>query len=265
MVRSKQKITFAVVVRSILFNIIFFISTFLLLFTFLPFILFGKKSSLFIAYQWSKLTIFLLRVIAGITYEVRGWENLTPPCVVASKHQSAWETISYNVILKEASFVIKRELCWIPVYGWYLKSAGMIPINRSKKSQALRSVIRDSKRVLLEEKCPYLIIFPEGTRSLPNQQVPYQKGIAALYSALKAPVVPAAINSGCYWGRRKFFKFPGKIVVEFLPPIRPGLPLKEFMRLLEQNIEEASRKLIDGVPYASCSHSVPGQGVKTEV
>ena len=140
--------------------------------------------------------------------------------------------------------MLKKELLSIPLFGWFLKRAGMIAVDRKGGASALRSMARQATETL--ESGRSILIFPEGTRVAPGQTRPYQPGVAALYTQQKVPVVPVALNSGLFWGRRAFFKKPGTIVVQILPPIPPGLDRKAFMRDLESRIEPASAALAGG-------------------
>lgn len=190
---------------------------------------------------WSYTTLWLLRILAGTTYEVRG----TLPqgaTLVASKHQSMWDTIAMTALLDRPAMVLKRELLWIPFYGWYARKARMIAIDRGAGSQAIRRLIAQGKAALAENRP--IVIFPEGTRSAPGNKLEYKPGVAALYRQLDVPCVPAAVNSGLYWGRRGFLRHPGTIVIEFLEPIPTGLDRKSFMETLETRVEAAATRLL---------------------
>lgn len=192
---------------------------------------------------WIDGTLFLLKHVTGIDYRIIGAENLpSTPAVYASKHQSAWETLFLSRYLDYPAFVLKKELLSIPLFGWFIAKAGMIAIDRKAGASALRSMARQATETL--EAGRSILIFPEGTRVAPGQSHPYQPGVAALYTQLKVPVVPVALNSGLYWGRKAFIKQPGTIVVEFLPPIPPGLDRKAVLKELENRIETAATALL---------------------
>jgi 1-acyl-sn-glycerol-3-phosphate acyltransferase len=157
------------------------------------------------------------------------------------KHQSAWDTLILPVVLGDPAVVIKRELLWLPFYGWYAARAGSIPIDRRGGAGTLRRMVAAAREAAAAARP--IVIFPEGTRTAPGQRLTYQPGVAALYQSLGLPLVPAAVNSGLYWGRRSFVKRPGRIVLSFLEPIPPGLPRREVMRELESRIEEATAAL----------------------
>ncbi|MBU0724986.1 MAG: 1-acyl-sn-glycerol-3-phosphate acyltransferase [Alphaproteobacteria bacterium] len=192
---------------------------------------------------WAWGVLVLLRYVAGLHYEVRGRENLPDgPYIIAAKHQSAWETIVFFKEVAYPAYVLKKELLKIPLYGWYAKRARHIVVDREGGSKALRNLLADSKVALERGMVP--IIFPQGTRTAPGAVMPYQSGIAAMYKGLGVPVVPVALNSGLFWGRVAFLKKPGTIVLEYLPPIAPGLDKASFMAELEARTEAASEKLL---------------------
>lgn len=192
---------------------------------------------------WERGIHLLLRTIVGLDYEVRGRERLpATPCIIASKHQSAWETLAFHVIVPKVVVGLKRELTLIPLFGQYLLKAGNIPIDRESPQRAIRSLVEGAKRAIA--RGDHVLVFPEGTRRPPDAPPDYRPGVAALYRSLGVPVVPAALNSGVFWGRRSWLKFPGRIVVEFLEPIPPGLDRATFMRTLEERIETATRRLV---------------------
>lgn len=191
---------------------------------------------------WCQLTLWGLRNLAGVTYEVRGREHIPPgPVLIASKHQSMWETIAYNVILKDPAVIIKRELASIPFYGWYATKQKSIVVDREAHASALKRMVADAKDRLAQGRP--VVIFPEGTRKLPGDAPDYKPGVAALYSQLGVPCVPVALNSGRHWLRSGPWRKPGAIVVEFLPAIPPGLKRPEFMAQLQDKIETATAKL----------------------
>ncbi|MBA4209477.1 MAG: 1-acyl-sn-glycerol-3-phosphate acyltransferase [Parvibaculum sp.] len=190
---------------------------------------------------WSHATLFLLRVIAGTKYEIRG-KLPEDPVLVASKHQSMWDTVVMTAILNRPAMVLKRELLWIPFYGWYAQKARMIAIDRGAASAAIRRLVAQGKAAIAEGRP--IVIFPEGTRSAPGAKLEYKPGIAALYRQLGVACVPAAVNSGLFWARRGFARKPGTIVIEFLEPIPPGLDRKTFMETLETRVETATARIV---------------------
>jgi 1-acyl-sn-glycerol-3-phosphate acyltransferase len=192
---------------------------------------------------WARVSLLLLRVVCGVRAQVRGRESMPEgPCIVACKHQSAWETLVFLVLLPRAVYTPKAELLKVPVFGWCLWRMGHIGIERGGGGAALRSLVRKARQRL--DHGFQVVIFPEGTRGAPGTKRQYYPGVAALYSQLEATVVPVALNSGLYWGRNAFLKKPGTIVLEFLAPIAPGLERREFLDVLEAKIEERTRELV---------------------
>jgi len=233
--------------RSLLFYVVFFGSGTLFLTLALPAMLMPRRVTILVGLGWFTFVMAALRLICGLRHEIRGYENLPDtPCIVAAKHQSAWDTFAFHTFLDDASYVIKRELTRIPVYGWLLIKADMVPVDRSAGAKALRRMVTDARARLADGR--RIVIFPEGTRTAPGERRAYHPGVAALYRQLAVPVVPVALNSGLFWPRRTFLKRPGLIVVEILPPIPPGLPRRDFMRRLEAAIEDTTNRLcgLDG-------------------
>jgi 1-acyl-sn-glycerol-3-phosphate acyltransferase len=228
--------------RSAIFNVLFFAWSALVLALSLPLGLVPRGAMRWSAQRLTMGTLFMLRHIVGLTYEVRGdLSLLRQPVIVACKHQSAWDTFIFYLLARDPAYVMKKELMLIPVYGWLARKQRMIPIDRKAGAGALRGLLRAAETALAERR--QIIIFPQGTRVAPGASAPYQSGVAALYGRLGCPVVPVALNSGCFWPRRSFVKYPGRIVLELLPPIAPGLPKAKFMAELERRIETASADL----------------------
>lgn len=186
----------------------------------------------------------LLRWVGGVKSEITGLENLPDTgCVIVSKHQSAWETFALAEYYRQPTFILKRELRWVPFFGWYLMKFRQIPVDRGKKGKALAAMGKRAAEAIAENR--NIIIYPEGTRRPAGAEPQYKYGIVHLYKTLNCPIVPIALNSGVYWPRRRFFRFPGTIKAEILEPIQPGLPPEEFFKLLQERIETASERLLD--------------------
>jgi 1-acyl-sn-glycerol-3-phosphate acyltransferase len=162
--------------------------------------------------------------------------------LVASKHQSAWDTIALVTLFPDPAMVLKAELLKIPLYGWFCRKFEMIPVERSAGAAALRRMLKAAKTAAAAGR--QIVIFPEGTRRAPGAEPDYKPGIVPLYETLGLACVPIALNSGLYWPRRAFRRYPGTIIVEVLEPIPPGLPRSAFRELLEQRIEEATARLV---------------------
>lgn len=230
------------ILRSLLFDVSFYIASFLLMVIFLPLTLMPGNAVFWAARIWVHVSFWLLRVIVGLSYRVEGLEYApSSPCIVACKHQSAWETLAFHILLDRPAIALKRELTWIPILNLYFLRMGMVSIDRGAGASAVKSLIQGSRRVI-DQNRP-LVIFPEGTRSFPGKPGQYQPGVAALYRSLEVPVIPVALNSGVFWGRRSFVKHPGVITWKFLPPIEPGLSRVEFMEKLVDRIERGCSTL----------------------
>ena len=231
-----------VMARSLLYHVLYGVWALLMSFAFLPSLILPFWASDFIARFWTRSVFWLLRVICGLTYRVEGIDFLPAgPVIVASKHQSAWDTLFFPYKLEKSVIILKRELFWLPFFGWYAKKYGAIGINRRGGASAIRQMIKDSRKPILTGRS--IVIFPEGTRTAPSKKGFYHSGVAALYNQLKLPVVPVALNSGIYWPRRMLIRKPGVITLRFLPPIPPGLPREQFMERLEADIETAQKEI----------------------
>jgi len=229
--------------RALAFNAAFFAWTAIAGTIGLPFLIAPRAVTMRFGQFWARIVLVLLRVIVGLDHEIRGLDRVPrSACIIAMKHQSAWDTLIPLVVFKDPAAIVKRELLLLPFYGWYAARAGSIGIDRKAGAKALRRMIVAARPVAAEERP--IVIFPEGTRVAPGARLPYQPGVAALYQALATPLVPAAVNSGLFWGRRSFVKHPGRIVLEFLAPIPPGWPRRKVMAELEQRIETATAALV---------------------
>jgi 1-acyl-sn-glycerol-3-phosphate acyltransferase len=190
-----------------------------------------------------RVTVWLLRVICGTKMAVRGREKLLPgPVIVAAKHQAAWDTFALISLMRDPALVMKAELLSIPLYGWFCRKFELIAIQRELGPSALRQMVREARTRATAGR--EILIFPEGTRTIPGSPAEYKPGIVFLYQDLKVPVCPLALNSGMFWPRRSFLRYPGTIVVEFLDPIPPGLPRQQFMDRLQSSIETATGRLV---------------------
>jgi 1-acyl-sn-glycerol-3-phosphate acyltransferase len=226
--------------RSAIFFLWFALVSAAICIVFLPALVLPRKITVWMSRRWSVLNFWGLRIIAGITFEVRG--TLPPNGVlVAAKHMSMWDTMALYLVLDDPAVVLKRSLLFVPFYGWYINKAGSIAIDRSGKGATLRKMIAAARRALAQGRS--ILIFPEGTRKKPDAPPDYKPGVAALYSQLGVACVPAALNSGLFW--TGFLKRPGNIVVEFLDPIPPGMRSRDFMKVLEERIETASARLVE--------------------
>jgi 1-acyl-sn-glycerol-3-phosphate acyltransferase len=238
-----SRVSLKVTLRSLLFNMAFWVWTGILAIAALPLLLLPRRAMQAVGRCWGRGVLALARAVVGLSYEVRGRERIPhEPAIFAIKHQSAWETMVCHTLLDDPAIALKRELTLIPLFGWYLLRAGMIRIDRGAGARALRSLVEGARKALARGSS--VVMFPEGTRVPPGQRRPYQPGVAALYLQLERPVVPVALNSGMYWRRRGFLKRPGCIVVEFLEPIEPGLDRRSFMAELERRLEGATERIL---------------------
>ena len=227
--------------RSLVFNFVFYGFTTALALLMLPALVLPRGAYTVIARLWATIVDRLLVAIVGVRIEVRGAERLRGARLIACKHQSAWETIALNRLLADPCFVLKRELTWIPVFGWYLLKTRQVVVDRSGGARALKAMLRDARAAVAAGR--QVVIFPEGTRVEPGLTRPYQAGVVALYRHLGVPVVPVAVNSGLAWGRRAFVKLPRLIVLSVLEPIPPGLGRRDFTARLQAAIETEARAL----------------------
>ncbi len=232
-----------VLVRSVCFNVLFYLNLTVQLIAALPTLVMPRRGIVEVARFWAGTNLWLLRVVCGTSVEFRGLEKIPPgPLLVASKHQSLWETFALITLFADPAYIMKRELMWIPFFGWYTWKAGMIAIDRGKGSQALADMNANACSEAARSR--QIIIFPEGTRRPPRAEPRYKYGVAHLYAGMNVPCLPVALNSGLYWPRRSFRRYPGTIRVEILDPIPPGLDKDAFFAQMQQAIEAASARLV---------------------
>jgi 1-acyl-sn-glycerol-3-phosphate acyltransferase len=232
-----------VIVRSVIFNVAFYLNLLAHFIAAIPTLVMPRHAILAVATFWGRTNLVLLRVICGIKVDYRGVEKISPgPLLVASKHQSLWETFALLPLFDDPAFILKRELLWIPFFGWYAWKAGMIPVNRGKRAQALAEMTVRAREELRRNR--QIVIFPEGTRRAPGAEPSYKYGIVHLYGETGASCLPIALNSGLFWPRRSFLRYPGTILVEVLDPIPPGLARPDFAERLKGAVETATARLI---------------------
>jgi 1-acyl-sn-glycerol-3-phosphate acyltransferase len=233
----------SVLIRSIVFNVLFYLNLVVQIVAALPTLVMPRRAILAVAKFWARSNLWLLRVICGISVELRGVEKIPRGAVIiACKHQSVWETFALVPLLDDPCYIMKRELMWIPFFGWYTWKAGMIAVDRSKGSQALSDMNDAARRELARNR--QIIIFPEGTRRAPGAEPRYKYGVVHLYLETGVSCVPVALNSGLFWPRRSLLRYPGTIRVEVLDPIPPGLSKVAVFELLQQEIESATANLL---------------------
>lgn len=229
-------------IRSLAYVALFYLWTAVVAVGFTP-TLFGPVRWVYWMFNFWGRGVVALLVVCGVKVEVRGKQFIpTGAALVAPKHQCMLDVFAQFTWLPGSAFVMKKELAWIPWFGWYAKKAGAIVIDREGQAKTMRQVIREG--IELFKKGRQVVIFPEGTRKAPGAEPDYKPGIAALYRELNVPVHPVATNAGVHWPAHGFIRIPGTIVFEYLEPIPPGLKRAEFMRILEERIETKSTELL---------------------
>lgn len=232
-----------ILVRSIAFNILFYLIIVIYLMAMAPGMVLPGRFILGLAKSWGRTSLRLLRLVCGITVEWKGLDKIPPgPLIVASKHQSVWETFALLPLFADPTFIVKRELMWVPLFGWYMWKAGMIPVDRGARTQALGAMTARARAALSRGR--QIIIFPEGTRRAPGAEPTYKFGVAHLHGETGTPCLPIALDSGLVWPRRSFLRHPGTVHVEILDVIPPGLAKEEFFKRLQHDIETATARLI---------------------
>lgn len=235
-------------IRQILFNIAFYGLMSVLCFPLLPAMLLPRVQFIKTLEICFRVLYWAEKYILGLDYEVRGRENIpaSGAYLVAAKHYSAYETLKLHLLFNDPAIVMKKELKMLPIWGWLAVKSDMIFVDRASRETAMRSLI-DGVQHAKDQGRP-IIIFPQGTRVSIHDTVdkkPYKGGIVRMYDAADIPVVPLAMNSGAFWARNAFFKFPGKVVFEFLPPIPAGKNGAEVLAELKERVEAASSKLVE--------------------
>ena len=233
----------SIFLRSLVFNVLFYLVLVFWIIVALPTFALPARAVFTVAGWWAQSSLFLMRTICNIRVEFRGVEKIPKgPLLVASKHQSFWETFALLRFFERPIFILKRQLTWIPVFGQFLVKANMIAIDRTAGAKALLGMTRRARDAV--RGGAQLIIFPEGTRTPPGAPPAYKTGIAQIYVTCGVPCLPIALNSGLFWPRRTFMRYPGTLVVEFLDPLPPGLSRDEFLTRVRTGIEEATDRVV---------------------
>jgi 1-acyl-sn-glycerol-3-phosphate acyltransferase len=234
---------YMILLRSVLFNFCFYALMIFLMILGVPALIAGGRSVENYARFWVRLSLALLDRICHLRVEFRGLQHLPEgAAIVAAKHQSFLDVLALILRVRGFTFVYKRELGFIPLFGLYLWRAEQIGVDRAKRSSALPRVIAAAQRIFAQGR--QLLIFPEGTRKPVGAPPVYKAGVARIAQETGVVCVPVALNSGLFWRRRGFLRRPGTAVVEFLAPIAPELDKESFMQLLETRIEDATRRLV---------------------
>jgi 1-acyl-sn-glycerol-3-phosphate acyltransferase len=235
--------TSAIGLRSLCFNVLYFVNLTVLMIIGLPSTLMGRHAVFFMARTWASSSLWLLDKVCGLKLEFRGVENIPQGgYIVAAKHQSSLETFALVLKTPDFAIILKKQLLFLPIFGLYLAASGQIAIDRARGRNALAQIIEKAGAVLRSGRQVY--IYPEGTRRPPGAEPQYKPGVAFLYAAADSPCLPVAVNTGMFWGRNGFLRRPGTAVIEFLPAIPPGLPRSEFFERLKSEIETASDRLV---------------------
>lgn len=230
-------------IRSVAFVVTFYTLTAVWFIVTLPVLFLPIRVAYVVPWVWTRMMLVLIRAFCGVKLEVRGLENLPAKngYIIASKHQSAFETLIFHQLLPNVFFVFKRELMWIPIAGLVALRTACVPIDRGGGGATMRKMLAHVERNLKAGR--NLVIFPEGTRTKPGVKQPYSPGVALLYDQCHVPVVPVALNSGYIWPKNSTLKYPGTVTVEFLKPIEPGLHKRAFLSELYDRIEECQERL----------------------
>jgi 1-acyl-sn-glycerol-3-phosphate acyltransferase len=248
--------------RSVLFNTAFYTNTILRMIVCSPFyFLAPRKVAYAVPKAWAASGSWLMAKIVGATFEIEGLENVPEGgCIFAPKHQSAWDTFALLPYQRDPVYILKRELMWIPLFGWYAAKQKMIPVNRGARGKVMFEVMKRTREEMANGR--QLIIYPEGTRRAPGAEPEYRYGIARIYRDAKVPVVPVVAHWGLFWGRRKLVKYPGHFKVRILPAIPPGMAPDAFYAHLIETLEKASDQLLIETVEANPHLPLPPTAVK---
>jgi 1-acyl-sn-glycerol-3-phosphate acyltransferase len=230
-------------IRSAIFNVVFYVNLVVFLIVGLPLFVLPRSWGIATLKVWARVSLWLLKFICGIGMEVRGRQHIPmAAALIAGKHQSFWETFAILPLLDDPCVVMKRELTWIPLFGWFALKFRMIAVERSAGSAALRKLVKRGKQEVQAGR--QIVIMPEGTRRSLGSPPDYKAGVAALYAQLGVPCVSFGLNAGVFWPRRQFLRYPGTIVIEFLPCLPPKLQRAEFQQRLQDAIEASTTLLV---------------------
>src|SRR5712671_7372114 len=249
----------SIFLRSLVYNVLFYLLLAFWVIVGLPTLLMPRWGPVLLAQCWARSSIWLMRVICNTQVEYRGLEKIPKgPLIVASKHQSMWETFALMQFFDAPLFIYKRELGWIPIFGWYLMKAKMIGVDRKGGMRSLMEMARRAPKEIRSGR--QLIIFPEGTRTPVGAPPDYMTGVGQIYVSSGVPCIPVALNSGLFWPRRTFMRYPGTLVVEFLIPLPPDLSRREFITRIRASIEDATNRLVEAArqEQAQLFGRVPG-------
>jgi len=227
--------------RSLLFVVVMYVGLAAYAVVYTPLAIVNRDYAFHAVHAWCAYVRWLARWMVGLRSEIRG-RVPEGEVLVAAKHQSFFDIILIVAALPRPKFIMKKQLIWAPIVGWYAKRIGCVPVDRGRRAEAIRKMVAD---VRSGAALPgQLVIYPQGTRVAAGARMPYKAGAGVLYQETAQPCVPVATNVGVFWPRHGILRRPGLAVVEFMEPIAPGLPLQAFMAELEQRIEARSDALM---------------------
>jgi len=233
----------SIFVRSLIYNVLFYVLLVFWNIVAIPTLVMPPPYFMKVAKAWARSSVWLMRVVCNTKTEYRGLEKIPAgPLIVASKHQSMWETFALMQFFDAPLFIYKQELARIPFFGWYLVKSKMIGVDRDGGMRSLMDMARRAPKEIQSGR--QLIIFPEGTRTPVDAPPDYKTGVGQIYVNAGVPCLPVALNSGLFWPRRTFLRYPGTLVVEFLDPLPAGLSRKEFILAISEKIEEATNRIV---------------------
>ncbi|WP_350335500.1 lysophospholipid acyltransferase family protein [Coralliovum pocilloporae] len=229
--------------RSLIFNVAFYAWMILVMLMIIPAFVLPARLTWFLIRLWVKGNLWLQQMIIGNRIEIRGLENIPEGgFIVASKHQSFWEAFALANLFPDPAYIYKKQLGWIPMFGWYLVKFRMIPVDRGRRGAALKALQEYVEVAIAEGR--QVIIFPEGTRRTPGDEPAYKYGVSHLYHELGCECLPIGVNAGLFWPRRTFMRQKGTIVIDIRPSIKAGLDKRTFTTELADTIEASSNALI---------------------
>ena len=234
----------SIFLRSLVYNVLFYMLLVFWILVAIPTFLMPPRAFMAVAKAWARSSVGLMRLVCNTRVDYRGLDKIpNGPLIVASKHQSMWETFALMQFFDAPLFIYKRELAFIPFFGWYLMKSKMIGVDRSGGMRSLMDMARRAPEAIRSGR--QLIIFPEGTRRPVDAPPHYMTGVGQIYANSGVPCIPVALNSGLFWPRRTFMRYPGTLVVEFLDPLPPGLSRKDFVARIAESIEGATNRLVE--------------------
>lgn len=230
-------------VRSLLCDLLMYFLMALIGILGIPYALWSRENTYGVIRFYCRSVFIVLKYVAGVKVEFRGTIP-TEPCIICSKHQSFLDVMMLASVLPDYRFIMKHQITYLPVIGFYARQTGSVAVNRTKKTGTVNKMITS----LNQEIDRQTIVYPQGTRVLPYEYRPYKVGAGLIYKELSLKCYLVATNTGMFWARRSLYRYPGTAVIEFIEALEGGLEVTEFMKTAEQKIEEASIRLMDEAP-----------------